>query len=60
VAEVWVFKDGAFQLYTLATPGYRPIERSALLPELDFALLARFVVRADTPQALREFEQAIR
>jgi len=62
VSEVWIFKDGRFSLYALdrAASQYAEIPRSRLLPELDFALVARYAVRLDTPQALREFERAIR
>jgi Uma2 family endonuclease len=60
VAEVWVFKDGAFQLFALDGDHYAPIERSRLIPDLDFVLVARFAVRRDTPQALREFERIVR
>ena len=62
VAEVWIFKDGRFSLHALdgETSQYAEIPRSRILPELDFELIARFAVRTDTPQALREFERAIR
>ncbi len=62
VSEVWIFKDGRFSLYALdrAASQYAEIARSRLLPALDFALVARHAVRSDTPQALREFERAIR
>jgi Uma2 family endonuclease len=62
VSEVWIFKDGRFSLYALdrAASQYAQIARSRLLPDLDFALVARYAVRLDTPQALREFERAIR
>jgi hypothetical protein len=62
VAEVWIFKDGRFSLYALdrAASQYAEIARSRFLPELDFALIARYAVRSDTPQALREFERVIR
>jgi Uma2 family endonuclease len=62
VAEVWIFKDGKFSLYGLepTAASYVEIPRSRLLPELDFALVARFALRHDTPQALRELERAIR
>ncbi len=62
VAEVWIFKDRKFSLYGLetATSQYVELARSRLLPDLDFALVARFAIRPDTPQALREFERAIR
>jgi Uma2 family endonuclease len=61
VAEVWVFKEGAFHLHLLdaGAKAYRAVRRSALLPELDFEALARYAVRTDTPQALREFKREI-
>jgi Uma2 family endonuclease len=68
IAEVWVFRDRAFSLYGLdrASPAgpagaeYVALPRSVLLPELDFAMVARYAVREDTPQALRELEVEIR
>ncbi len=62
VAEVWVFKDGAFSLYGLnpQTGGYGPITCSGLVPSLDFAIIARYALRSDTPRALREFEAELR
>jgi hypothetical protein len=62
VSEVWTFKDGRFQLYALdrAAHRYVAIERSTLVPGLDFSAVARFAVRSDTPAALREFEQLVR
>jgi Uma2 family endonuclease len=62
VQEVWVFKDGAFSIYALdrAAATYAQIERSALVPTIDFAAIARYAVRPDTPRALREFEAELR
>ena len=62
VAEVWIFREGAFAIHGLDRPAGRYVERSssALLPGLDFGMLARYAVRTDTPQALREFEAEIR
>jgi Uma2 family endonuclease len=60
VQEVWVFKDQRFSLYALEHGRYVVIERSRLLPELDFELIARFAIRPDTPRALREFEAELR
>jgi Uma2 family endonuclease len=61
VPEVWVFEDGAFRIHLLdaGTKSYRVAERSALTPGLDFRMLARYAVRRDTPQALREFRREI-
>lgn len=62
VAEVWIFKDGRFRLYELdrAAGRYRVVERSALVPDLDFEMIARYAVRRDTPQALRELAAELR
>jgi Uma2 family endonuclease len=61
VAEVWVFRDASFTLHRLdpKTGTYATTSTSALVPGLDFELLARFVVRRDTPIALREFDAII-
>jgi Uma2 family endonuclease len=61
VPEVWMFRDGAFSIQTLdrAFSRYTPIVASLFLPDLDFAVLARFVTREDTGHALREFEAIV-
>jgi Uma2 family endonuclease len=61
VAEVWMFKDGAFAVHVLdrANQAYGVHARSKLLPDLDFGMLARYAIREDTPKALREFEEEI-
>ena len=62
IAEVWVFRDGAFVIHALDPATGRYVERasSALIPGLDFAKVATYALRTDTPQALREFEEEIR
>jgi Uma2 family endonuclease len=62
IGEVWVFRDGAFTIHVLdrAQGGYIVRPSSPLLPGLDFAVVARYAVREDTPQALREFEADVR
>jgi Uma2 family endonuclease len=62
VAEVWVFREGAFEIHSLdlEAGGYRLGASSRLVPDLDFRMLARYALRADTPQALREFEAEVR
>ena len=62
VAEVWVFEDGAFTLYLFdaQSRGYRQAERSALMPDLDHAMVARYVARGDSIDVLRDFEREIR
>jgi hypothetical protein len=57
---IWVFQDGVFRIYALAADGaYGEQTASRLMPSLDFAVVARYAVRADTPRVLREFEQEI-
>ena len=62
VEEVWVFRDGAFAVHQLdpAAGRYQVRASSTLVPGLDFTLLARFALREDTPQALRDFAALIR
>jgi Uma2 family endonuclease len=60
VREVWFFEAGAFRLHQLDGGEYRAIERSALLPGLDLAVLTRFAVRDDQHQAVREYRDLLR
>ena len=60
VAEVWFWKKGRFWVYHLGKSGYRRAARSRFLRDLDFSVLARFVERADQPQALREYRALLR
>lgn len=65
VGEVWVFSlaggEGGFTVHVLdaASSTYRIVSSSPLLPELDFTVLASFVTREDTGEALREFEATL-
>lgn len=61
VAEVWIFRDGAFRVHVLdrSTGRYELRAASVLMPTLDLNVVARYAVREDTPQALREFEREI-
>lgn len=61
VPEVWLWREGAFELYhRRAEGGYDRIERSRLLPELDFGLIAPFVTREDQAEAVFEFADLVR
>ena len=60
VGEVWFFEDGSFHLYALAGQTYRAIDRSELVPELDFAELAALAMRPDQHEAVREYSRRLR
>lgn len=61
VPEVWLWIEGGFELYQRQPDGsYLRVERSPLLPELDFALVASLATREDQDVALRELADAIR
>jgi Uma2 family endonuclease len=60
VREVWFFEGDAFQLYRLEGGEYQLITRSGLIPELDFAVLARFAVREDQHEAVVEYRDLLR
>lgn len=60
VREVWFFEDGAFHLHALTESGYQPIERSRLVPELDFEVLARFVALDDQHEAAKAYRNWLR
>lgn len=60
IQEVWLFRDGTFAIYVRARDGsYALQSTSRLIPDLDFAVVARYAIRRDTPRALREFETEI-
>lgn len=64
VPEVWLFKAGAFELHALREhqggQAYERVQRSAILPDLDFALIASFATREDQHVALRELRDRLR
>lgn len=60
VAEVWLWRNGIFEIYRLGPTGYERRERSGLLPELDFAQLVPLVEMQDQTRALQTFRDALR
>ena len=59
VREVWLYQGGAFEVYLLQGDRYVRVERSALLPELDFALIAQLAGREDQHAALLEMRSLL-
>lgn len=60
VKEVWIFRDGRFLLHGLEGERYRTIERSALVPDLDFAAMAALVASPDQHAAVKAFRDTLR
>jgi Uma2 family endonuclease len=55
VGEVWFWREGRIEVYVLRVGAYARLERSALLPDLDLELLARFLAYDDQTRAAREY-----
>jgi Uma2 family endonuclease len=60
VPEVWFWRSGRFLLFGLDGAGYRRVERSRFLPDLDLTRLAALVEADDQTRAVREFRDALR
>lgn len=61
VREVWIWRRGALQLFSLgADEAYSSIERSKLLPAIDLVQLLGFVNTQPMTRAVREYRAALR
>jgi Uma2 family endonuclease len=60
VREVWFWHQGHFRLYALQGSGYVSIERSELVPGLDFVELASFAEDPDQPATLKRYQARLR
>jgi Uma2 family endonuclease len=61
VKEVWLFRDGRFRLFTLeGEERYRAIERSEMVPDLDFEVMAELVKIPDQHAAVKAFRDRLR
>ncbi len=62
VREVWVWRLGSISVQRLRSDGsgYETFASSALLPQLDLAMLSEHIRPQDEPQALRTFRNLIR
>jgi Uma2 family endonuclease len=60
VPEVWVFERGKFAIHTRrARAGYVRAAKSALLPDVDLALIERLAKKDDQLKALEALERAL-
>lgn len=61
VPEVWFWKSNQIKIFRLSKGGeYEELDRSRFFPDLDPALLLRYIAMPDQSDAVVEFEQAIR
>ncbi len=60
VREVWIFRNGAFDLFALRGETYEALETSEIIPELDLARLAHFAEDPNQPVALRAYRDELR
>ena len=59
VPEVWFWEDGFLSVYSLQDSEYTKVSKSALLPNLDLDLLARYSRMADQYDAIEQYSQVI-
>jgi Uma2 family endonuclease len=60
VREVWIWKKGTIEVYSLRGESYERIERSALLPGIDFPKLLSFMDVRPMTRAVTEYRAALR
>lgn len=59
VREVWFWQNGELKVYCLENESYQQQQQSKLLPDLDLALLAQYVVINDPLEAIVQWRKAI-
>lgn len=60
VPEVWFWKSNQLRFFHLKGEEYQEVNKSEFFPELDKALLLRYIAHPDQYDAVQEFVQAIR
>jgi Uma2 family endonuclease len=60
VREIWVFRQGKFQLFTLRGGRYEPLARSEVFSEVELERVAHYAGEADQHAALRAFRDELR
>ncbi|MEH2238725.1 Uma2 family endonuclease [Nostoc sp.] len=61
VPEVWFWKSNEIKIFRFTESGeYEEVKRSGFFPNLDPALLLRYIAMSDQYDAVVEFEQALR
>jgi Uma2 family endonuclease len=60
VGEVWFWQDRQLKIYCLQDCNYQQTIQSELLPDLDLALLAQYVIISDPLEAVVEWRKQVR
>jgi Uma2 family endonuclease len=60
VGEVWFLQDRQLKIYCLQDNNYQQTIQSELLPDLDLALLAQYVIISDPLEAVVEWRKQVR
>lgn len=60
VPEVWFWRSNQLRIFHLQGEDYQEVSRSEFFPELDKALLLRYIAHPDQYDAVNEFVNAIR
>jgi Uma2 family endonuclease len=60
VPEVWFWRSNQLRIFHLQGEDYQEVSRSEFVPELDKALLLRYIAHPDQYDAVNEFVNAIR
>lgn len=60
VEEVWFWQDRQLKIYCLQDNNYQQTIQSELLPDLDLALLAQYVIISDPLEAVVEWRKQVR
>ena len=59
LGEVWIWQNNQLQVYCLNGDNYQQQQQSKLLPDLDLALLAQYIVIKDPLDAIVQWRKAI-
>jgi Uma2 family endonuclease len=60
VGEVWIWREGAIEVYVLAGDAYERRARSEALPDIDLSLLAAHIDAEHQTEAVRTYRLALR
>jgi Uma2 family endonuclease len=60
VREVWIYRNSRFDVHALHDDRYERVATSEIFPEIDLAVVARYVAMPDQHAALRAFRDELR